>query len=323
MSDLERELAELGDRVSDSIRPSPHMAERVFRRARIRRVATAAMGTLLVGVLGLASFAAIENFNARTTREPIAPRPSESPSPTEAPSPGVGRDIGLGFPVCDVRPLGGIDFLGDATDGTAWTATTITDAGRCDKEQENSYLVAVDVTGDGDADASWGPLEYCFFCEAFGATDFDGDGDDELVVLVTGGSVAGYRVFAAETTPDGSVDFGPLTVAPPGNRAGQLPPGKPLRMLAGGDEGFSGTVACDGFPEDPVLIVAWSNHPVDAPGSETTEVHITRLALRDGAFHVVDALNTEQPTTFGPSSNESLPDVFTRRGRECGLRFNP
>ncbi|MGH2787165.1 MAG: hypothetical protein ACRDJV_04535 [Actinomycetota bacterium] len=321
MTDIERELAELGNRISESIRPSPHMAERVFRRARIRRAATAATGALLVAVFGLTSFAAVETFADRTSQEPIGPNPSESPLPTETPSPGVGRDIGLGFPVCDVRPLGGIDFLGDGTDGTAWTATTVTDAGRCDK-RENSYLVAVDVTGDGAADASWGPLRYCFFCEPFGATDFDGDGDDELVVLAAGGSTPQYYVFAAETTTDGSVELGPLTVASPGNRAGNLPAGKPLRMWAGGDEGFSATVACDGYPEDPVLIVAWSDHPVEGPGSETTEVHITRVVLRDGAFHVVDTLNAEQPTPFGPRSWESLPDVFSRRGRECGLRFN-
>jgi hypothetical protein len=111
-------------------------------------------------------------------------------------------------------------------------------------------------------------------------------------------------------------------VAPPGNRAGDLPTGKPLHMSAGGDEGFSATVACDGYPEDPILIVAWSNHPVERPGSETTKVHITRVVLRDGAFHVVNALITEQPTTYGPRSSASLPDVFSRRGRECSLRFD-
>lgn len=323
MTDLERELAELGNRISRSIRPSPHMAERVFRRARLRRVATAVAGALLVTVLGLTSVAALEAFTTRAIQQPIAPKPSESPSPTESSSPGVGRDIGLGFPVCDVRRLRGIDFLGDGTDGTSWTATTVTDAGRCDKKEKNSYLVAVDVSGDGAADASWGPLRNCFFCEPFGATDFDGDGDDELVVLVTGGSVAGYQVFAAEKAPEGSIEFGPLKVAPPGNPAGDLPAGKPLRMWAGGDEGFAAAIACDGYPEDPVLIVAWSDHPVEGPGSETTEVHVTRVVLRNGAFHVVDTLNAEQPTTFGPRSAESLPDVFSRRGRECGLRFGP
>jgi hypothetical protein len=130
------------------------------------------------------------------------------------------------------------------------------------------------------------------------------------------------RCLQPRGRPTVSVEFGSLMVAPPGNRAGDLPTGKPLHMSAGGDEGFSATVACDGYPEDPILIVAWSNHPVERPGSETTKVHITRVVLRDGAFHVVNALNTEQPTTYGPRSSASLPDVFSRRGRECSLRFD-
>ena len=324
MSDLERELAELGNRVSASIKPSPGMAERVFRRARIRRAVIAATGVVLVAVLGLTSFLVVDGLSPPTIRNPIGVPPSESPTPTPTESPGpAGRDIGLGFRVCDVRSVSGIDFLGDGTEGTAWTATTFTDAGRCKKGEENSYLVAADVTGDGRADYAEGPLKYCVACAPFGAVDFDADGDDELVVLVQRGSVVEYRVFAAGETAGGSIKFGFVAVALPGNRAGDLPPGKLLRMWAGGDEGFTATVACDGFPEDPVLVVAWANHPVEGPGSETTEVHITSLVLRDGSFHVIDKVNTEQSTTLGPGSLVSLPDVFSRRGRECGLRFRP
>ena len=283
-------------------------------------VETAATAILLAAGLGLMSCSLLED-SPRAEPESAAPQPSPSPTPTASP-PRAGRDIGLGFPVCDVRRLGGIDFLGDDTDGTAWTATTFTDAGRCDKGG-NSYLVAADVTGDGAADYSWGPLRHCFVCEPFGATDFDADGDDELVVLVTGGSVAAYKVLAAERARDGSIEFGPVNVARPGNRAGNLPPGKPLHFWVGGDEGFSAATACDEYPDDPVLIVAWSNHPIEGPGSETTEVHVTRLVLRDGAFHIVDAQNTDQPTTLGPNSSKSLPEVFSRRGRECGLRLRP
>jgi hypothetical protein len=227
----------------------------------------------------------------------------------------VGRDIGLAFPVCDVSRVRGIDLLGDGTAGNAWTATPVTVDGRCKKGGiEDSYLVAVDVTGDGLADASWS-FEYCLFCEPLGATDFDGDGDDELVVLTQGGSVSEYSVFSASKESDGSVDIEPVSVADPGNPEGNLRAGKSLRMWAGGDEGFGAAVACEGYPEDPVVVVAWSNHPVEGPGSETTEVHVTRLVLRDGAFQVVDALNTEQPT------EDPLPEVFSSSGKACGLEF--
>jgi hypothetical protein len=321
VSDLERELLELRNRVSESINPSPEMAGRVLRRSRIRRVVTAMTGLLVVGTLGLASLTAVQAFTAPAPQNPVAPlppvkspTPTQAPSPTESTSPEIGRDIGLAFPVCDVSRVGGIDLLGDGTAGSAWTATPVTDDGRCKKGIEDSYLVAVDVTGDGLADATWS-LKYCFFCEPLGATDFDGDGDDELVVLTQGGSVPGYSVFSAPRAADGSVDIEPVSVADPGNPEGDLRAGKPLRIWAGGDEGFGAAVACEGYPEDPVLVVAWSNHPVEGPGSETTEVHVTRLVLRDGAFHVVDALNTEQPT------EDPLPEVFSSSGEACGLEF--
>jgi hypothetical protein len=269
---------------------------------------------LLVAGLGLASCSLLDGSSSPDQASPVA-RPSATPTPTAGPS-GRGRDIGLGFPVCDVRRLSGIDFLGDGVDGTAWTATKLTKADRCPKGTK-PYLVAADVTGDGKADTSWGPLRHCFACEPTGATDFDADGDDELVVLAAGGSVAAYQVLAAERSADGSLEFGPLKVAGPGNPAGNLHAGRPIHFWAGGDEGYSAAAACDGYPEGPVLIVAWSNHPVDGPGSETTEVHITRLVLDDGAFHVVDSVDSKQPT------DDPLPKEFSRRGRECGLKFQP
>jgi hypothetical protein len=273
----------------------------------------------LVAGVGLASCASPDDSagtdQAASTAKPSAtPTPTPTPTPTASPRP-PGRDIGLGFRVCDVRKLGGIDFLGDGTKGSAWTATKVTKSGRC-PQHERPYLVAADVTGDGKADASWGPLRHCFACEPLGAVDFDADGDDELVVLAAGGSVRAYQVLAAEKS-GGSIEFGPLKVAAPGNPAGNLHAGRAIHFWAGGDEGYIAATACDGYPEEPVMIVAWSNHPVDGPGSETTEIHITRLVLQDGAFHVVDAVNDKQPT------DSELPEEFSRLGRECGLKFQP
>lgn len=315
VSELERDLLALREEASRSIQPSPEMAVRVFRRARIRRAVAGLASILVVGALGFASLTAVGALTAPTPKGPVGPvSPTESPSPES--SADRGRDIGLGFPVCDVSRFGPIDLLGDGTAGSAWTATTGTDDGRC-KRNEHSYLVAVDVTGDGVADASWGPLEWCFFCLPTGATDLDGDGDDELVVLAQGGSVVEYLVFSAAEASDGSVAFGPLLVAAPGNREGDLRAGEPLAIRAGGDEGFGAAVACEAYPEAPVLVVAWSNHPVEGPGSETSEVHVTRLVLREDAFHVIDALNTNQPT------DASLPDVFSSGREACGLEFGP
>ena len=60
----------------------------------------------------------------------------------------------------------------------------------------------------------------------------------------------------------------------------QFPEGDPLTFLAGGDEGFSGAVKCDGFPDHPVLIVWASSHNVDGGA---------RIAARRGDDQTDDA----------------------------------
>jgi len=169
------------------------------------------------------------------------------------------------------------------------------------------------VTGDGLADAWWGPLEHCFVCEPYDATDLDADGDEELVVLAQGGSVAGLVLFSVQPGPE----LRPVTVAPPGHRAAGLLPGRSLSILVGGDEGFTGAVGCEGYPEAPVMVIAWANHPVEGPGSDTFEVHVTRLVLQDdGTARVVDASDSEQPV------GDPLPFPFGSRGPACGVDFD-
>jgi hypothetical protein len=80
VGDLERELLELKERVSGSIGPSAEMAERVFRRARIRRVVTGMTGVLVAVALGLASAAAAGVFDAPTPAAPVGPQPDEESS---------------------------------------------------------------------------------------------------------------------------------------------------------------------------------------------------------------------------------------------------
>jgi hypothetical protein len=70
VNDLERELVELRERVSDSIRPSPSMAAAVVRRARIKRALTATAFAAIVALLALASIA---GFKALETANPKSP----------------------------------------------------------------------------------------------------------------------------------------------------------------------------------------------------------------------------------------------------------
>ena len=57
--------------------------------------------------------------------EPI-PSPTSEPSVSASPEP-AGRDIGLGFPLCNIERLSGIDWSGDGTEGAAWTGARTND----------------------------------------------------------------------------------------------------------------------------------------------------------------------------------------------------
>lgn len=221
--------------------------------------------------------------------------PSHTPTPSATGFLAEGRDIGLGFRVCRVTELEGLDLVGDGSRSTAWTATDVRPDGRCNRSPDRSYIVAVDVDGDGVADAPSEPLRYCFFCRPVAAPDIDGDGDGELLVLEQGGSVGSYSFYEIRRIA-GNVRIRPIEVAAPGHRKARHPPGKPLRFWVGGDEGYSASATCTGYPDAPVLVATWSNHPIEGPGSETTEVHRTRFRLRAGVFHVVEAIDTHEPT---------------------------
>ncbi len=262
----------------------------------------------------LSAFALVYLVRERSIDEPDL-RPSvEGTMPSATDAPPKGRDIGLGFRVCRVTQVQGLDLGGAWSAATAWTATSLRPDGRCPRSQENSYIVAVDVDGDGLADASSKPLRYCFVCRPVAATDVDGDGDGELLVLEQGGSVSTYSFFEIESSA-GDRAMRAIKVAEPGHRKAGHAPGKPLRFGVGGDEGYSASATCTGYPAQPLLVVTWSNHPIEGPGSETTEVHRTTLRLSRGAFHVVGAVDVQEPTDhYKPSGLKQSRDV-------CGVNL--
>ena len=236
-----------------------------------------------------------------------------TPSPVDSSS--RGRDIGLGFRVCRVTGVEGLDLIGDGSRSTGWTATNVRPDGRCNRSLEDSYFVALDVNGDGLADASSKPLRWCVFCRPIAATDLDSDGDGELLVLEQAGSVNSYSFFEMRGT-DGNWELNAIPVAEPGHPMARHAPGKPLRFWVGGDEGFSAAASCTGYPADPLLIVEWDNHPIEGPGSERKEVHRTVLRLRDGAFHVRETSDKKVPTL----SNQ--PSGLNRSRDVCGVNLS-
>jgi hypothetical protein len=237
-----------------------------------------------------------------------------SPSPTETPLPKEAEDIGLGFPVCFAERLGGIDFLGDGADGNAWTGVPVRDDGTCPRYASPAkHILAVDHTGDSVAD-SWidFPFECWNWCPPYDATDLDGNGADELIV-VNSFSIMDYHFFAVRRDASGDPRLEPILVAEPGHEPAGITAGEPLRIDAGGDAGYGSTIECEGYPSEPAIVWSWSYWVIET--DQPQEVHVTRLELQpDGLFHVVD---TNDFTV--PAQTPSGVGLQTELSRQCGV----
>jgi hypothetical protein len=285
-----------------------HMIRRRERRRIVRKVqrgvlAVAVVTGSIAGAYGLSRL-----FLPEAT--PVAP----SPSPRERPLPEGAVDIGVGYPVCFAQRLGRIDYLGDGTDGNAWTAVPVKDDGTCPEHPEpDRYLLAVDHTGDEVAD-SWIdlPFECENGCAPFDATDLDGNGTQELVV-VKYFSIMSYSFFDVRPRATGDLRVAPILVAAPGHGPAQIFADEPLRIDAGGDAGYGSSIECDGYPSAPVIVWSWSYAEIDS--DEPTEVHVTRIELQpDGLFHVIDTNDFTVPA--GTPSGVADPYEL---GPECGV----
>jgi Tol biopolymer transport system component len=241
--------------------------------------------------------------------------PTLSPEPSSSPEP-AGGDIGLGFPLCNVERLSGIDWYGDGTLGAAWTGARLTADGQCPSDVDGEYVVAADLDGDGKAEpGGMGFIDSCLFCQPVAATDLSSDGVLELIVLEEASSTPSYSLYEVSVpTSERSPGIYSLFVAPPGYPAGGFPGGEPIRFSAGGDEGYSAAIDCEGYPEAPILVVAWSNYQVDV--DDTEDVYVTRLRLgEDGVFHVVSSGH------FTQDVGDPLP--IDPAGKACGVDLNP
>jgi TolB protein len=221
--------------------------------------------------------------------QPIPAGSSPEPQPSPEPSPAAleGRDIGLGFPLCNIERLGGIDFLGDGTMGSAWTGNKAAPEGACPDNYDDRYGVAVDFTGDGLAD-SWSgeTIEHCTGCEPFKAADLNGDGKDDLIVTVSYFSIMQYGLYTVIPV-DGELQVVPFRTGEPGHSQHGLQRGRPFTFWVGGDAGSADWFYCEALPE---LRLTGTLSPVDGgPDAETT-VHETHVSLGiDGIAQIRDA----------------------------------
>ena len=244
-----------------------------------------------------------------TTDDPVEPSPTPSAPPRD-----VGEDIGLGFPVCFSERLGGIDYLGDGTNGAAWTAVPAKEDGTCPRYPDpERFIVAADHTGDRVAD-TWVEFDYgCYNgCAPWDATDLDANGTEELIVA-TYFSIMDYHFFAARPGPNGDLRLEPILVADPGHEPAGIVAGQALRIDAGGDAGYGSAIECEGYPAAPVIVWSWIYAQVES--DQPAEVHVTRIELQaDGLFHVIDTNDSTVPAgePFGIPSQTEL-------GLACGV----
>jgi len=286
---------------------------RISRRIEATALALAVVAGTIAGTYGLSRVFWIDTTTAGGEGTPSVSAPPISPSPR----PQASSDIGLGFPVCNVTSVQG--RFGDAqTVWTAYVATKRGDVGPCPNASEADNVVAIDVTGDGQADAAYGPIECDMACSAFAAPDVDGDGTDELLVQDVAFSIAGLRLFEVGwiggTVADGPF-LSPVTAAPPGDPAAGYEPGKELQLWLGGDAFRLDALRCESGSDGQVLVATSAeSKPHDSPDA-VWYAHETTFVLRhDGTLDVIGTRDFQEPAT-----SES-PSFATRRGL-CGARL--
>jgi len=309
---LRRDL-ERATRPADPAGVYEELIRRRERRRIARRIEVTALALAVVAGTIAGTYALSRVFWADTTTAGEDGTPSMSTPPTSpSPSPPATSDIGLGFPVCNVTSVQG--HFGDAqTVGTAYVASKRGDVGPCPNASEADNLVAVDITGDGQADVGYGPIRCEVACSAFAAPDVDGDGTDELLVQDVAFSIAGLRLFKIGLADSPAIV--PVTVAPPGDPAGGFEPGKEVRLWLGGDEFRLDAPRCETGPDGNVLVATSAeSKPHDSPDAVWYAHETTFKLRRDGALEVVGTRDFQEPATSESPS-------FATRGGLCGTRL--
>jgi hypothetical protein len=172
----------------------------------------------------------------------------------------------------------------------------------------------MDTDHDGLADVATSESLPCIGCQAFAAVDFNADGAKELAILLQASSTPSYGIYEVTLDAGGVARSLEPAIVRPGSE--QFPEDQALTFWAGGDEGYSGAVKCEGFPEQPVLVVWASSAPVDGGPGAMRDVVMTKLTMApDGTFAAVDALHQQQPVTD--------PPLFDGTGEACGVDWDP
>jgi WD40-like Beta Propeller Repeat len=233
-----------------------------------------------------------------------------APSPMPSGNVDGAQDVGLGFPVCNVTSVAGVFAPG--VDGAAWVATKTGDLG-CPSLGDGMQVVAVDVSGDGVADTSFGPLECDPWCSVFAAPDVDGDGTDELLIQNIQFTIAGLRLYDVRSDPQPAV--APVTVASPGYPGEGLAPGAEPQLWIGGDAFDSDSLRC--FEDQPpptgpgrvLILTSASQVPPDSPDAMWHATETWFDLQPNGTVTIVDQGDIKEPVGSGPPSFAQLKQL--------------
>jgi hypothetical protein len=147
--------------------------------------------------------------------------------------------------------------------------------------------------------------------------DLNDDGVLELVVLEEASSTPTYSIYEVNRPgSERSPGVYPIIVIAPGAPAMNLDTNEAVRFMVGGDEGFSGSIACENADAGaPILRYTWVRGEVDA--ETELAVDITRLRFgEDGVFHI------ESVDRFSVPRNPEPTDL-TSTEPACGVDFHP
>ena len=273
------------------------------RRHTARRVRAAALAVVVIaGSIG--GFAYL-NQAFESTETPGGTGETDvtrSPTPSTTPTIAAPVDLGLGFPVCDVRSIHA-DFDGNGTMDTTSIATKMSDAGGCPARGTTTEVLTVDLNGDGKADAVGGPLACPGGCEPFAAPDVDGDGFPEIAIVVDRPADGTRRIQLWDlTTPPG----GSLAVIPflDGN-------GDPATFTWGTVENWGGSgpevfgVSCTSRTSPP-LVTEWQAIPTGPDSWHISEhgYHVVGTELRSAFEDSYDVPGEE--TVFPDGGGDTM-----------------
>jgi Tol biopolymer transport system component len=215
----------------------------------------------------------------------------------------AGRDVGMGFFVCQVSEIDA-QLNGEGAADTAVVATRLDVDGRCPSlvDEAEAYL-GVDLDRDGSVDTTYGPIS-CegHYCRVYAAPDLNGDGDThELLIVESAGSELGLGVYALDAIGSPAGDTAAIVrikIGESGYRERGFVTGEPARLFIGGNEVWSYSVRCEDHGVNRFLYASRAYHAIDEAGPWTVEE--TTLYYSHLSLNVFDAREPELSTSDDP-----------------------